>query len=50
MEQFKSKPMVSKQDLLSWSGVPRSSFYYNRGDGVHGRKPSKMTITQDGEQ
>ena len=49
MQQFKSNPMVSKQDLLSWSGVPRSSFYYKRGDGIRGRKPSKMTITQDGE-
>ena len=49
MEQFKSNPMVTKQDLLSWSGVPRSSFYYKRGDGIRGRKPSKMTITQDGE-
>lgn len=49
MEQFKSKPMVTQQDLLSWSGVPRSSFYYKRGDGIRGRKPSNMTITQDGE-
>jgi hypothetical protein len=49
MEQFKSKPMVSKQDLLCWSGVPRSSFYYKRGDGLRGRKPSMMTVTQDGE-
>ena len=49
MEQFKSNPMVSKQNLLSWSGVPRSSFYYKRGDAIRGRKPSKMTITQDGE-
>jgi len=49
MEQFKSNPMVTKQDLLSWSGVPRSSFYYKRGDGLRRRKPSEMTITQDGE-
>ena len=49
MEQFKSNPMVSKQNLLSWSGVPRSSFYYKRGDCIRGRKPSKMNITQDGE-
>lgn len=49
MEQFKSKPMVTKQDLLSWSSVPRSSFYYKRGDDIRGRKPSEMTITQDGE-
>ena len=41
--------MVSKQDLLQWSGVPRNSFYYNRGDGLRGRRPSEMTITQDGE-
>ena len=41
--------MVSKQDLLSWSGVPRISFYYKRGDGLRGRKPSMMTVTQDGE-
>jgi len=49
MEQFKSNPIVSKQELLSWSGVPRSSFYYKRGIGVRGRKPSKTTITQEGE-
>ena len=49
MDQFKSKPMVTKQDLLTWSGVPRSSFYYKRGDGLRGRNPSEMTITQDGE-
>jgi hypothetical protein len=41
--------MVSKQDLLDWSEVPRSSFYYKRGDGLRGRKPSEMTITSDGE-
>ena len=41
--------MVSKQDLLDWSGVPRSSFYYKRGDGLRGRKPSEMTVTSDGE-
>lgn len=41
--------MVTKQDLLSWSGVPRSSFYYKRGDGIRGCKPSKKTNTQDGE-
>ena len=41
--------MVTKQDLLSWLGVPRSNFYYKRGDGIRGRKPSKMTITLDGE-
>ncbi len=34
---------------MQWSGVPSSSFYYKRGDGVRGRKPSEMTITQDGE-
>jgi putative transposase len=49
MGQFKSNPMVTKQDLLSWSGVPRSSFYYKRGDGIRGRKPSEMTVTQEGE-
>jgi len=49
MDQFKSNFMVRKQDLLTWSGVPRSSFYYKRGDGLRGRRPSEMTITQDGE-
>lgn len=49
MQQFQHIPTVSKQDLLVWSGVPRSSFYYKRGDGVRGRKPSTMTVTQDGE-
>jgi putative transposase len=37
------------RDLLQWSGVPSSSFYYKRGDGIRGRKPSTMTIKQDGE-
>jgi hypothetical protein len=49
MEQFKSNPMVTKHDLLSSSGVPGSRFYLKRGDGIRGQKPSKMTITQDGE-
>jgi putative transposase len=49
MDQFKSNPMVSMLDLLSWSGVPRNSFYYKRGNGLHGRKPSMMNVTQDGE-
>ena len=49
MDQFKSNPMATKQDLLSWSGVPRSSFYYKRGDGIRGRKSSEMTVTQEGE-
>ena len=31
------------------SGVPRSSFYYKRGDGIRCRKPSMMTVIQDGE-
>jgi putative transposase len=37
--------MVSKQELLKWASVPRSSFYYRRGDGLRGRKPSSMTVT-----
>ena len=41
--------MVSKQDLLSWSGVPRSSCYYKRGEGLRRRKPIEITITSDGE-
>lgn len=49
MQQFQHIATVSKQDLLIWSGVPRSSFYYKRGDGVRGRKPSTMTVTQEGE-
>lgn len=50
MQQFQSHPMVSKQHLLLWSGVPRSSFYYKRGNGVRGRKPSETTLTHDGER
>ena len=42
--------MVSKKELIDWSGVPHSSFYYKRGSGNRGRKPSEMTVTQDGEQ
>lgn len=42
--------MVSKKELLAWSGVPRSSFYYKRGDGKRGRKPTTMTLRQDGER
>ena len=49
MDQFKSNSMVRKQDLLTWSGVPRSSFYYKRGNGVSVRKPSEINVTQDGE-
>lgn len=49
MQQFESHPMVSKKDLISWTAIPRSSFYYKRGDGIRGRKPSKMTVTQNGE-
>jgi putative transposase len=41
--------MVTKQDMLSLSGVPRSSFYYKRRDSVHERKPSMMNISQDRE-
>ncbi len=41
--------MLSKQGLLFWSCVPSSSFYYNRGDGLHGRITSIMIVTQDGE-
>lgn len=49
MNQFSLHPLVSRQELLKWSGVPRSSFYYKRGDGLRGRKPSRMTITREGE-
>jgi len=49
MYQSKSKPMVTKHDLLAWSVFPRSSFYYKPGDGIRGHKPSEMTITQYGE-
>lgn len=49
MNQFRLHPLVSRQELLKWSGVPRSSFYYRRGDGLRGRKPSRMTITREGE-
>ena len=41
--------MVTKQDLLFWSGVPRRSFYYKQGDGQLDRKPSMATVTQEGE-
>jgi len=34
---------------MNWSGVPRSSFYYKRGDGLRGLKPILMTVTSDGE-
>ena len=40
--------MVSKKELMAWSGVPHSSFYYKRGDGVRGRRPSVMTVTREG--
>ncbi len=50
MQQYQSHPMVSKQDLLTWSGVPRSSYYYKRGEGLRGRKPSTRTVTRDGKQ
>lgn len=41
--------MVTTKELLQWSAVPRSSYYYQRGDGPRGRKPSTSTVTQDGE-
>ena len=41
--------MVNKQNLLVWSGVPRSSYYYKRGAGLRGRKPSETTVTSAGE-
>lgn len=49
MKQFESNSMVSKQNLLEWSGVPRRSFYYKRSESPRGRKPSETTITTDGE-
>lgn len=49
MKQFESNSMVNKQNLLEWSGVPRSSFYYKRSESPRGRKPSETTITKDGE-
>ena len=49
MKQYESNPMVTRQELLRWSSVPRSSYYYKRGNGLRGRKPSTMTITRDGE-
>jgi putative transposase len=49
MEQFKSNLIVTKQDLLNWLSVPRSSFYNKRGDGIRVRKSTRMTITRNGE-
>jgi transposase-like protein len=34
---------------LEWAAVPRSSYYYKRGDGLCGRKPSKMTVNKNRE-
>lgn len=48
MNQFSLTSMANRQELLKWSGVPRSSFYYKRGDGLRGRKPSHTTITREG--
>lgn len=41
--------MVCTTELLQWSAIPRSTYYYKRGEGLRGRKPSSMTVTQDGE-
>lgn len=41
--------MVSKSELLQWSAVPRSSYYYKRGNGQLGRNPSTITVTADGQ-
>ena len=41
---------MSKKELLAWSDVPRSSFYYKRGEGIRGRKPTTITLRQDGER
>jgi transposase InsO family protein len=49
MKKFESNPQVRKQELLEWASVPRSSFYYKRGPGKPGRKPSNITVTREGE-
>src|SRR5690349_1634840 len=49
MKQYDLHPLVSKQELMQWASIPRSSFYYKRGSGSRGRKSSTMTITKEGE-
>ena len=47
IELFENK--VKTSQLLDWSGVPRSSFYYRPKTGKRGTKPSTHTPMQDGE-
>ena len=47
IELFENK--VKTSQLLDWSGVPRSSFYYRPKAGKRGTKPSTHTPMQDGE-
>lgn len=49
IQQFEKNPMVCTTELLQRSAIPRSTYYYKRGEGLRGRKPSTMTVTQDGE-
>ncbi|MCG7754473.1 hypothetical protein [Flavihumibacter cheonanensis] len=42
--------MVRTTELLQWSTISWSTYYYKRGEGLRGRKPSTITATQDDEQ
>jgi len=40
--------VASVTDVLSWVGLPKSSFYYKNSDRKRGVKPSMVTLKQDG--
>lgn len=40
--------VASVTDVLSWAGLPKSSFYYKNSDRKRGVKPSMVTLKQDG--
>jgi putative transposase len=49
ISQYRDHPEVSVSDLLKWSTVPKSTYYYKRGEGKRGRKPTVVTSNIHGE-
>jgi putative transposase len=49
IRQYRNHPEASLCELLKWSEVPKSTFYYKRGEGKRGRKPTLVTANTKGE-